>query len=57
MDSDHIRWQNQRLHQIAHLNALSDIEKKLTGFMAVRKPYNGIHGWLIRSQDDGFMDE
>jgi hypothetical protein len=36
-------------HQFFYLNVLTDIEKYLilTDFMAVRKPYGGIHGWLI----------
>ena len=34
------------------------ILKKLisTGFMAVRQTCSGIHGWIISSKNDGFMD-
>ena len=48
---------NQLLRQILHPNTLADIEKKiLTGFMAVRKRYSGIKGWLLSKQYNGFMD-
>ena len=55
MDSRHFRDHYQILHQILHPNALP-ILNFLADFMAVRKPYSGIPGWIISGQNDGFID-